>query len=127
MRISDWSSDVCSSDLLDIVIALCALPIVAVIAVTIAVLNPFFNPGRLLYRQERIGMYGKPFIALKFRSMTEVHSIDRGHYDGIESDRLTRHGRLLLWQREVGLSHLWNILKIGRETCGARGLQIVEI
>src|SRR3546814_11180259 len=78
MRISDWSSDVCSSDLLDIVIALCALPIVAVIAVTIAVLNPFFNPGRLLYRQERMGMYGKPFIALKFRSMTEVHSIDRG-------------------------------------------------
>src|SRR3546814_1177530 len=93
MRISDWSSDVCSSDLLDIVIALCALPIVAVIAVTIAVLNPFFNPGRLLYRQERMGMYGKPFIALKFRSMTEVHSIDRGPYDGIESDRITRLDR----------------------------------
>lgn len=104
----------------DIATALIALPVVGLIALTIAVLNPFFNPGRLLFRQERMGMHGKPFIAFKFRSMTEVHEIDRGPYDGIESHRITRLGSLLRRLRVDELPQFWNILKGDMSLIGPR-------
>src|SRR3546814_5217011 len=87
MRISDWSSDVCSSD---------------------------------LFRQERMGMHGKPFTAYKFRSMTEAHRIDRGPYDGIESERITRLGSLLRRLRVDELPQFWNILRGDMSLIGPR-------
>ncbi len=104
----------------DILVALAALPFVILIAATIAILNPFFNPGRLLFRQERMGMYGKPFIAFKFRSMTEVNKIDRGPYDGIESERITRLGSLLRRLRVDELPQFWNILAGDMSLIGPR-------
>lgn len=104
----------------DILCALVALPVVTLIGVTIALLNPFFNPGSVLFRQERMGMHGKPFIALKFRSMTEVHKIDRGPYDGIESERITRLGSLLRRLRVDEFPQFWNILKGDMSLIGPR-------
>src|SRR3546814_12210963 len=60
MRISDWSSDVCSSDLM-----LLTAPVVAVSAVLIKITSP----GPVLFRQERIGRNGEPFTVLKLRTM----------------------------------------------------------
>src|SRR3546814_8325455 len=91
MRISDWSSDVCSSD---------------------------------LFRQERMGMHGKPFTAYKFRSMTEAHRIDRGPYDGIESERITRLGSLLRRLRVDELPQFWNILRGDMSLIGPRPIII---
>jgi lipopolysaccharide/colanic/teichoic acid biosynthesis glycosyltransferase len=105
---------------MDILSALAALPFVAIVATVIAILNPIFNPGRLLFRQERMGMHGKPFTAYKFRSMTEVHSIDRGPYDGIESERITRLGSLLRRLRIDELPQFWNILRGDMSLIGPR-------
>lgn len=104
----------------DILAALIALPVVVAIGAVIAVLNPFFNPGPILFRQERMGMYGKPFVALKFRSMTEIHRIARGPYDGIEDDRITRLGRLLRRLRVDEFPQFWNILKGDMSLIGPR-------
>lgn len=104
----------------DICSALFALPVVTIIALVIAALNPFFNPGRLLYRQERMGLNGKPFFAYKFRSMTEANQIDRGPYDDIESDRITRLGSLLRRCRIDELPQFWNILKGDMSLIGPR-------
>lgn len=104
----------------DIVVSLLALPLVAAIGIVIAILNPLFNPGRLLFRQERMGMHGTPFVALKFRSMTEIHSIARGPYDGIEDDRITRLGRLLRRLRVDEFPQFWNILKGEMSLIGPR-------
>lgn len=104
----------------DIGSALIALPFVAMVAMVIAILNPLFNPGRLLFRQERMGMHGKPFTAYKFRSMTEAHRIDRGPYDGIESERITRLGSLLRRLRVDELPQFWNILRGDMSLIGPR-------
>lgn len=105
---------------IDVLLSVIALPIVTAIAMVIVVLNPFFNPGRLLFRQQRMGLDGKPFIAFKFRSMTEVSEIDRGPYDGIESDRITRLGSLLRRCRIDELPQFWNILKGEMSLIGPR-------
>lgn len=105
---------------IDIVIALTALPVIALMGLAIAALNPFFNPGRVLFRQERMGMHGRPFIAYKFRSMTESSQIDRGPYDGVESDRITRLGSLLRRLRIDELPQFWNILKGDMSLIGPR-------
>src|SRR3546814_12365815 len=91
-----------------------------------------------------MGMHGKPFTAYKFRSMTEAHRIDRGPYDGIESERITRLGSLLRRLRVDELPQFWNILRghepdrpaprllspcreIGRASCRERVCQDVYI
>ena len=111
-----WFSKRC----LDILVSLCALPVVAAMALVVVALNPFFNPGSLLYRQKRMGMDGQPFIALKFRSMTEASKIDRGPYDDIEDHRITRLGRLLRRLRIDEFPQFWNILRGDMSLIGPR-------
>src|SRR3546814_16436814 len=65
-------------------------------------------------------MHGKPFTAYKFRSMTEAHRIDRGPYDGIESERITRLGSLLRRLRVDELPQFWNILRGDMSLIGPR-------
>src|SRR3546814_17360244 len=82
MRISDWSSDVCSSDLgtlsppdnymipqsiIDRLAAAVALVILAPFLAVIAILVRFDSSGPAIFRQERIGFRGKPFIVYQFR------------------------------------------------------------
>lgn len=109
-----------SKRLVDITISVIALPIVALIAIVICIANIWFNPGRLFYRQQRMGKGGKPFIAIKFRSMTEVKEIARGPYDGIENHRITRLGMLLRRLRVDEFPQFWNILKGDMSLIGPR-------
>src|SRR3546814_6445819 len=67
-----------------------------------------------------MGLHGKPFTAYKFRSMTEAHRIDRGPYDGIESERITRLGSLLRRLRVDELPQFWNILRGDMSLIGPR-------
>ena len=54
------------------VVGACALVLISspvLIAVTIAI--KVSSPGRVIYRQERVGLHGAPFNMFKFRSMVE--------------------------------------------------------
>ncbi len=54
----------------DIAIAVLALVLIAPLWGVIALAIRLDSPGPILFRQERIGLAGKPFTLLKFRSMT---------------------------------------------------------
>ena len=55
--------------MVDIVGSLCAIILFAPVFLLVAVLIKTNSPGSVFFRQERVGLHGKKFIFLKFRSM----------------------------------------------------------
>ena len=67
-----------------------------------------------IYRQERIGLHGKPFYIYKFRSMTRDAEKDGPQLllEGALNDpRLTRVGRFLRAHHLDELPQLWNVVR----------------
>lgn len=68
--------------------------------------------GPAIYRQERIGLHGKPFFILKFRSMRpDAEKDGPALYDGDDDPRLTGIGRRLRDHHLDELPQLFNVLK----------------
>jgi sugar transferase (PEP-CTERM system associated) len=83
-------------------------PIIAVTAVLIAL----EGGGPIIYRQERVGLRGRTFDVLKFRSMRQDAEKDGQARWASEGDtRITRLGRVLRRARIDELPQLWNVLR----------------
>ena len=68
--------------------------------------------GPAIFRQERIGLGGRPFYIYKFRSMTIDQNRDENELIGHESnDNLTRTGRIMRDHHLDELPQLWNVFK----------------
>jgi sugar transferase (PEP-CTERM system associated) len=66
----------------------------------------------LLYRQVRVGLHGRPFEVVKFRSMrTDAEKDGKAQWARPNDDRVTRVGRFLRKVRIDELPQLWNVLK----------------
>ena len=63
----DWQR-VCKR-LIDVLASVIALIILSPIMLLVALLVKLSSPGNVFYRQERIGLFGRPFKIYKFRSM----------------------------------------------------------
>ena len=55
--------------LFDIIFSFFGLIILSPVLILIAIWIKLDSPGSMLYRQKRVGLYGKDFMLLKFRSM----------------------------------------------------------
>jgi sugar transferase EpsL len=91
----------------DVLVSACGLllgsPFLLIIAVAIrATMGP-----PILFRQERLGIGGKPFTLYKFRTMTEEQDADGRPLP--DADRLTRIGRAL---RAVALDELPELVNV---------------
>lgn len=104
----------------DIVLSLVLLPVLAVAAAVLLVLNPFKNKGSLWFVQIRMGKDCKAFAAIKFRSMTEAGRITRGADDPLETDRISSLGRILRKSRIDELPQIINVLKGEMSLIGPR-------
>jgi lipopolysaccharide/colanic/teichoic acid biosynthesis glycosyltransferase len=84
--------------------------------------------GPVFFRQERVGLGGRPFMALKFRSMRPDAEALTGALQAREGDRrVTRIGR---WMRATAmdeLPQLWNIFRGDMSFVGPRALRPGEI
>ena len=66
--------------------------------------------GPAIYKQERIGRFGRPFKILKFRSMkVDAESAGPALFAGDKDDRLTKVGRFLRAHHLDELPQLWNV------------------
>ena len=84
--------------------------------------------GPVFYRQERVGLQGRAFDALKFRSMRPDAEARSGAVQAAENDpRVTRVGRLMRATAMDELPQLWNILRGDMSFVGPRALRPGEI
>jgi len=104
----------------DILVSLMLLPLLFIIAITLLVLNLFFNPGKLFFVQERMGLNCEVFLAIKFRSMLHAEEITRKHDDPIETNRITPLGNVLRKIRIDELPQILNVLKGEMSLIGPR-------
>jgi lipopolysaccharide/colanic/teichoic acid biosynthesis glycosyltransferase len=104
----------------DIFVSLLLLPFFAIIVIFLFVFNQFFNPGRLFFIQDRMGMNCETFFVIKFRTMTHVEKISRKYDDPIETNRITPLGRILRKTRVDELPQILNVLKGDMSLIGPR-------
>ncbi len=84
--------------------------------------------GPIFYGQERAGRGGRPFRALKFRSMRPDAEAVTGPLQARHADdRITRVGRVMRATAMDELPQLWNILRGDMSFVGPRALRPGEI
>ena len=105
---------------IDIAASLVAGVVFAVPMLLIALAIRIDSRGPAIFKQERLGQHGKPFIMYKFRTMY----MDAEKYGPQWADRIdwrcTRVGRFLRKTRLDELPQLWNILRGEMSIVGPR-------
>ena len=97
--------------LVDVVVSLVAILILSPIILLLMMITAMVSGGKIFYRQERIGLKGRPFIMYKFVSMFPDAEKD-GPRLWVEGDpRQTKWGTFMRKRRFDELPQLWNILK----------------
>ena len=85
--------------LFDIIIGLIALPFVLLAIVIFGPIIYFEDKGPVFYKAQRIGMGGKTFSMLKFRSMKvdapDIRLEDGSTYNGDDDPRVTKIGKFM--------------------------------
>ncbi len=103
-----------------------ALFAIAVLTITLVILplillgNVLANRGPLLYRQQRVGMNGKVFEILKFRTMVVDAESDGARYASKKDKRITPFGKILRNTRLDEIPQCVNILKGDMSLIGPR-------
>jgi exopolysaccharide biosynthesis polyprenyl glycosylphosphotransferase len=93
------------------------LPFMAIVA--LAIKSDSFGP--IFYRQERVGLNGRRFMLLKFRSMVDDAEPDGRPVWAAERDiRITRVGRFIRCTRIDELPQLFNVLCGNMSVVGPR-------
>src|SRR5215469_15983156 len=90
-------------------VALClTFPLIPFVALAIRM----DSPGRVFYRQKRVGRNGRIFYCYKFRTMRENAEADCGPtWAGDEDPRITRVGRILRGSRIDEIPQLWCVIR----------------
>jgi exopolysaccharide biosynthesis polyprenyl glycosylphosphotransferase len=116
---------------IDIVVSAVLLVVLSPLFLAIAVAVKLTSRGPVLFRQTRIGINGRPFRMLKFRTMVanaeellpDLVAIDRlpEPVFKIRADpRVTRFGRLLRHSSLDELPQLWNVIRGDMSLVGPR-------
>jgi lipopolysaccharide/colanic/teichoic acid biosynthesis glycosyltransferase len=106
---------------MDCFVAVIALILLAPVFAAIAIIIKAADGGAIFYRQIRVGLQGRHFTIIKFRTMNEDAERDLGPIWSVPRDpRCTRPGYYL---RRLGLDELpqlWNILRGDMSFVGPR-------
>ena len=106
--------------LFDIFVSFAAGIILLFPMLVIAVLIRLDSPGPAIFRQERLGKNGKPFIMYKFRSMYENAEKNGPQWAKVNDTRCTKFGRILRKSRIDEWPQLINIFRGDMSFVGPR-------
>ena len=100
--------------LTDLIIASCCLVVFSPLALFCWIAVRMEDGGPAIYRQERIGRFGRPFNILKFRTMridSETSGPRLSAAGGEGDPRLTKIGKFLRAHHLDELPQLWNVFR----------------
>ena len=106
---------------IDVAISSVALVVLALPLWLIAALIKMSSQGDVFYRQERMGLDGKSFTIVKFRSMYDNAERETGPVWATADDpRVTPLGRFLRRSNHDEMPQLWNVLRGDMSSVGPR-------
>ena len=112
--------ELCMKRACDVFFSALALVVLSPIYILLYILVWSSSEGPAIYRQERIGLHGRAFQILKFRTMT-VHAEGNTPLLSADDDpRITRIGKFLRKYRLDELPQMWNILRGDMSIVGPR-------
>ena len=107
--------------LCDVVSAIIGILLLGPLGGLIALLVWWDSGGPIIFRQDRVGLGGKPFTIFKFRSMSQRAPTDESDlYTRPNDVRITRVGKWLRKLRLDELPQLWNVLRGDMSLIGPR-------
>lgn len=105
----------------DIVLSALALVVLSPVLLLTWIAIKLDSPGPAVFRQQRLGLHGKEFTFLKFRSMTvNAEHTGSGVYSEAGDPRVTRVGKIIRATSLDELPQLWNILRGDMSIVGPR-------
>jgi exopolysaccharide biosynthesis polyprenyl glycosylphosphotransferase len=104
----------------DVVVALLLLLLALPVMGLVALLVRLVDGSPVLYRQLRLGQFGKPFFILKFRTMKRDAEANGPEFEAVKDPRVTPLGRVLRRFRLDELPQLWNVLRGDMSLVGPR-------
>jgi lipopolysaccharide/colanic/teichoic acid biosynthesis glycosyltransferase len=108
----------------DVILAVITAPIWVGIGLLVALYVRIADGGEVLFRQERVGLNGKPFTMYKFRTMDMDAERDGARFAEEDDPRLIRGGRFLRKSRLDEIPQMWNVLKGDMSLVGPRAEQV---
>ena len=113
---------------MDLGLALVALPFVLPLALAMAVLIRLETPGSPIFRQTRVGRNGRPFTIYKLRTMVQgAERLGAGIYAEANDARFTRVGTFARKFSLDELPQLLNVLKGDMSIVGPRPMLPVTV
>jgi lipopolysaccharide/colanic/teichoic acid biosynthesis glycosyltransferase len=106
--------------LFDVLLILLSLPLLLLLLIVLAMLVRVKLGSVVLFKQVRPGLKGRPFMMVKFRSMTDQCDAQGALLP--DAVRLTKFGRFLRSTSLDELPGLWNVLKGDMSLVGPRPL-----
>ncbi|MCQ2346566.1 MAG: sugar transferase [Paludibacteraceae bacterium] len=113
-------AQICIKRAFDVVGALLCIVLLSPLYIVLALLVKCTSQGTIIYRQERIGLYGRPFQILKFRTMVEGAETDMPLLSSEDDPRITLIGHWLRKYRLDELPQMWNVLRGDMSFVGPR-------
>ena len=105
---------------LDLVVCAGAAVVLLPVLAGVALLVRIFLGAPVLFRQQRPGLHGRPFMLLKFRTMTDARDA-QGNLRP-DAERLTPFGRFLRSTSLDELPELWDVVRGDMSLVGPRPL-----
>lgn len=109
--------------LMDILAVMAMAPLALPASVLVALAVRLESRGPAVFRQMRVGLFGRPFVMLKFRSMTTEDDAP-AQFAKKQDPRVTRVGRVIRKYRLDEIPQLWNVLTGDMSLIGPRPEQV---
>lgn len=113
-----WQENV--KRLIDVVASLLAIVILSPVYAGIAIAIKMTSKGPIIYKQERIGKFGKPFTIYKFRSMVADSEKNGPALSSKSDERITPLGRFMRKTHLDEIPQFYNVIRGDMSLVGPR-------
>tara|TARA_B100000768_G_C11284813_1_gene381654 strand:- start:4394 stop:5788 length:1395 start_codon:yes stop_codon:yes gene_type:complete len=106
--------------LMDFSLSTLAILLLSPVYIAIAVLVKLSSPGTIFFKQQRIGLHGKPFTIYKYRTMVENAEAKGPRLSSSNDSRITKLGKFLRKTRLDEFPQFFNVIKGDMALVGPR-------